>query len=173
MEILYGSGIFAVVVLCLALLSTARRILRSSPMSNAQFGTTRMYEVTPAEQEMMDEISSARILAPTVEALHIETAAALYSPMVLERVEAVSAQAMEEEEEPLPAEMFYQAAEPIEPEQSWASRWMRIPKPTRQTYNYALECLLIGVSAWILIKTQRETLQLRSTLPALSRDRVA
>lgn len=172
MEILYGSGIIAVFVLCLALLSTARRILRSSPMSNAQFGTTRMYEVTPAEQEMMDEISSARILAPTVEALHIETAAALYSPIVLESVEAVSAQAMEEDE-PLPAEMFYQDAEPIQPEQSWASRWMRIPKPSRQTYNYALECLLIGVSAWILIKTQRETLQLRSTLPAPSRDRVA
>ncbi|MEO6829212.1 MAG: hypothetical protein ABI164_05340, partial [Acidobacteriaceae bacterium] len=51
------------------------------------------------------------------------------------------------------------------------SKWGRFPKPTRQAYNYAFECLLIGVSAWVLFKTQRDTFHFAAS--ALSRNRVA
>jgi hypothetical protein len=48
---------------------------------------------------------------------------------------------------------------------------VRIRRPSRRAYNYALECLLLGVSAWVLIKTQQSNSRYRSARP--SRDRVA
>jgi hypothetical protein len=76
------------------------------------------------------------------------------------------------------------AAEPVPaaaiPEQSTstdtapkprADKAVRGRKPPLRVYNYALECLLIGVSAWVLVKTQRSTLRYSS--PSASRDRVA
>ncbi len=39
------------------------------------------------------------------------------------------------------------------------SIWERLPKPTRKTYNYALECALLGISALVLIQTQRGALR--------------
>ncbi len=183
MEILYGFGMTAVFVLCLALLSTARRILRSSPLSSAQFGTTRMYEVEHAEEELLDGIGSMRDRASVVEAAHFESTLVLDEPFILENVameSAVieSAPAKTIVAEPviaaaLPVAISTQATEPVEPGNSWASKWARFPKPTRQTYNYALECLLIGISAYALIKTQRETQRFKAAPAAASRDRVA
>ena len=183
MEILYGFGMIAVFVLCLALLSTARRILRSSPLSSTQFGTTRMYDVEHAEEELLDGTGSTRVLAPAVEAAHFESTLVLDEPLILESIAMESAviegtPAKTIVAEPviaaaLPAAISTEAAEPVEPENSWASKWARFPKPTRQTYNYALECLLIGISAYALIKTQRETQRFKAAPTTASRDRVA
>ena len=181
MEFLYITGIAAVSVLCLALLSTARRILRSSPRPGAQFGSTRMYGVDQAERELLDDIGSTSITAPAGEVLPMESVLALSEPFELENVagHAVSAKPIVAAPvEPVTAASPAPATsdwpeESIDEAPTWASRWARFPKPSRQTYNYALECLLIGVSAWVLIKTQRETLRQQPAQTSSSRDRVA
>lgn len=194
MQLLYGFGMLAVFVLCLALLSTARRILRTSPLSNTQFGTTRMYEVDQVE-ELMEGISSTRIhasnIASNIDAADVE--AALITNPILEPNEAQGFDATSGQAAPaihllaetaIPAESTQESpavptvlafSEPAELElpaaPARASKWARFPKPTRQAYNYAFECLLIGVSAWVLFKTQRDTFH--SAAAALSRNRVA
>lgn len=170
MQILYGCGMLAILVLCLALLSTARRILCTSPLSNAQFGAARMYGVERAEEALPDEISSARMLTQKLETAQIESTSALIEPVHAHPTPVETAPAKTILSEPVTAIALRPT---VSDEQTWGPQWARFPKPTRQTYNYALECLLIGVSAWVLIKTQRDTLHSKSRPASTSRNRVA
>lgn len=175
MEILYVIGMIAVFVLCLTLLSTARRILRATPLSITE-GSARTYDLQQPNDDALTE-SSARLLFPTIETapLEINSAAALVldEPLVLE---AATTQATVPEMiaaiEPAPSATNVRPEELAEEEIAESPRtgmWSRFPKPTRQTYNYALECVLIGVSAWVLIQTQRDALRQRSAQPSHGR----
>ncbi len=172
MEILYVIGMIAVFVLCLALLSTAHRILRASPLSITQTGTSRMYEVEQPVEDPMEE-SSARLVVPRVEVARFESTLVLNEPLEFDpATETMLAPAMSAavSASALPAWIEEPMTEDI-CEQPAQSFWARFPKPTRQTYNYALECALLGVSALVLIQTQRGALRYRSAQP--SRERVA
>lgn len=221
MEILYVVGMIAVFVLCLALFSTARRILRSSALSNGQFGASRMYDVESPEDETSEELSSTKmdtpalkaifgrsnvakndfalmddfdvIEAPKAESPMAESAiarTAMIEPVMAESVvpEVVSPEtitaattwttAIVEEESVMAAYVppaipswAEKLADEDDFEQPQTNNWTRFRNPSRQKYNYALECLLLGVSAWVLLRTQRGTLRYR--LSQTASDRVA
>ncbi len=200
MQILYLVAIFAVFILCVAMLSTARRVLRSSPLASGQLGISRIYDVERPEEDGFEELHS-ELAVPGIEAEHEN----LYLPpfKVADR-------------EPEPATVYVAHAEiraeaavsaPIQPvaetlseatdfdafeaaymhagEQQETGRpflarnknsrdkgeGFHLPRPSRQTYQYALECLLLGVSAWVLIKTQQSNMKYR--LQQSSQGRVA
>jgi hypothetical protein len=195
MEILYVVGMIAVFVLCLALFSTARRILRSSALSNGQFGTSRMYDVEALDDEASKEIDSAEMAMPGLKAIYTRSNVALddlaeietpYAETAMAETvapdpiiyEGIQATAIVEEEPvmaayvppPIPS-WAEKLADEDDSEQPQANKWKRFRNPSRQKYNYALECLLLGVSAWVLIRTQRGTLRYR--LSQTASDRVA
>jgi hypothetical protein len=89
MEILYVTTMAAIFVLCLALLFTARRILRSSPLSSGELALSGIYETQmpgdaveePAEvsdaptfkQTVRDRLDSVVSRAATQEQEHVES----------------------------------------------------------------------------------------------------
>jgi hypothetical protein len=173
MEILYVIGMIAVFVLCLVLFSTARRILGTSSLSIAQVVGSRTYGGMRLESDMLEDVSSARVI-PTDEAVRFESSLAIDEPLLFETTARTAFIA------PAPPASSIDSATPgwieedelpeiAEPPQK--SKWSWLPKPTRQTYNYALECALLGVSAWLLIRTQQDAMRNRSTQS--SRNRVA
>jgi|GEM_PF-6129169 len=177
MEILYGIGMVAVFILCLVLLSTARRILRSSPLSNSSFGATRMYAAERAEDESQEELSSAQVMDPIDEIENFASIPVVVDdPLAREVLEEAAAENMVSE--PAMAESFSPmppawTAAPVEPKRGWAGKFARFPRPTRRAYGYAFECLLIGISAWALVKTQRSTQKYKALPASTSRGRVA
>jgi hypothetical protein len=99
----------------------------------------------------------------------VETAEVTISEAVL--VETIVTEPVIATPSPLIADFNDEPADASGFERPWVPKWARFHKPSRQTYNYALECVLLGVSAWVLIRTQRSTLRLRA--PQSARDRVA
>ncbi len=172
MEILYVIAIVAVFVLCLALLSTARKILRSSPLSSGHLALSRIYDVERPGEESQEEERVER----SVSGLDFKHAGSNH--VVIDRV-AIAEIAVPEAilANTIVAEPLLAVAMPKQSEIKDVSarprmdKTARSRKPPRRVYNYALECLLIGVSAWVLVKTQRSTLRY-SSRPS-SRDRVA
>lgn len=179
MQILYIAAMIAVFVLCIALLSTARRILRSSPLSSGQLALARPYDFSRPEENRPDRhMQDQEETFSSTEASPIEWETAIDEPLPV---------SIEAEEEILPAvsaapaEPVQPAAVPSMPDFAAARTFetpeprklfgIRMPRPSRRTYNYALECLLLGVSAWVLIQTQRSNMQ--QSIPQPSHDRVA
>lgn len=163
MDILYGTTMAAIFVLCLVLLWTARRILQSSPLANGELSLTHGDEVAD-QGELADEPNYAEIaefdLEPTVAKIN----PSLIDPVALEMM--ASEERMVEPPQASTAipdllQTEVQVTETNEssevPEQLAAKRNLRTAKHPPHGYNYLLEGLLLGVSVFVLIRTQRST----------------
>lgn len=180
MQVLYVVAMMAVFVLCLALLSTARRILRSSPLESGQLALSSIQDFGWSDDEERIEVHPVQTKISPIEATQEEEWDENFEVLEAKAVEVETisaAQVAPVEELPVAAEKIAPApiapavmagAEPIEVEAVEAPRLSRFRKPSRRTYNYALECLLLGISAWVLIQTQRSNMQHRQ--PQRSRD---
>src|SRR5665213_964167 len=163
METLYVIGMIAIFVLCVALLSTARRTSRSSPLSSVQLDLSRIYDVERTEEEALTEMSSAKMTMPDIDAGYTGWSPLIIDEPVVNRPAMAETQMSEAvSERAIIAEPVLAASmPPMTPylteiptdnnptERPRTNRWLRLHKPSRRTYNYALECLLIGVSAWV------------------------
>ncbi|HWF66104.1 MAG TPA: hypothetical protein VN670_02295 [Acidobacteriaceae bacterium] len=181
MQLLYVLAIIAVFVLCIALLSTARRILRSNPLQSGQLALSSIRDFDRPEDDDLIEIHAVETRMSSVEAAPDEWDSDLDELPDEEEIEVspviIAETTQIEVASPVPVHSVPSA--PIEDshpilttsETSEPSRPFHFHKPSRRAYSYALECLLIGVSAWVLIQTQRSNMQQR--VPNSSRNRVA
>ena len=168
MEILYIAGMAAVFVLCLALLSTARRILKPSPLSAGSLALMHLQNAidsTNADVEL-DFADSTTLARPIelAEPVSISETLVLSSNSASEAPFVESVTPMEEAPEMKLPESVYPASvdtpqQPVSP---------RVPREQKQgaslfpAYNHVLECLLLGVSLVVLVQTQRSTSRFRS-----------
>lgn len=182
MQILYVIAMLAVFVLCVALLSTARRILRSSPLASGQLALSSIQDDISWSDD--DDLVEIRPVATRMSSLRASEddwnsdsdIDELPVADEIELPELVTAQTAQIETEPIVLGQTMSSSTVAVQETSNISaaeepQTHRFRKPSRKTYNYALECLLLGVSAWVLIQTQRSNMQQR--MPHSSRDRVA
>ena len=182
MQILYGTAMAAIFMLCVVLLWTARRILRSSPLTSGQFSLAGAQ--APIYVSDIDaETDYAEIAQFDLEPEVTEISTSLIDPMALEMMasassvanEPIAAQVQEQVqaamETPtlLQAEVLVEAADVVaEPE---VKRGGRFTKHLPHGYNYMLEGLLLGVSVFVLIRTQRSNWRYQRSLQ--SSDQVA
>jgi hypothetical protein len=162
MEILYGTAMAAIFVLCLVLLWTARRILRSSPLTSGELSLTQFDESTD-RGEFSYEPNYAEMAQFDLESAVAQISPSLIDPVSLERM------ASEERIEPIQASMAtpelpqtdVQSAEFAErsetPTQPEPKHGTRIAKHLPHGYNYLLEGLLLGISVFVLVRTQKST----------------
>lgn len=176
MQILYVMTMIAIFVLCIALFSTARRILHSTSRSGGELSLIHLKSaIEPYESDVQLNPVDMAMFPPEPE--YIE-------PPPIPEGSTLSAVMTPEEEiqeavmtpEPTPAE-----APKSVPSVEIADN-QEIAPSTRSTrrdgiamhlpsgYNYFLECLLLGVSIVVLVQTQRSTSRYRSVL---SSDQVA
>ncbi|HVC90683.1 MAG TPA: hypothetical protein VND66_08685 [Acidobacteriaceae bacterium] len=210
MQILYVTAMIAISVLCVALFSTSRRVLRSKPAfggelslthlksaiesyeSDVQLNPVDMAKFPPPEREYVEPPSIPENFAvSTVIAPEDEVQEAVLTPED-EVQEAVLTPEDEVQEAVLtPADEVWEAL--LTPEPTSAETPESVPSaeivenqeivapvpPTRRAriaahlpfeYNYFLECFLLGVSIFVLIRTQRSTARSKS---AQSSDQVA
>ncbi|MDR5727868.1 MAG: hypothetical protein RB191_10620 [Terriglobia bacterium] len=232
MQILYVTAMIAISVLCVALFSTSRRVLRSKPAfggelslthlksaiesyeSDVQLNPVDMAMFPPPEREYVEppsipeNFAVSTVIAPEDEVQEAvltpedEVQEAMLTPEdeVQEAVltpedevqEAVLTPEDEVQEAVLtPADEVWEAlltpeptsaetpesvpsAEIVENQEIVApvpsTRRARIAAHLPFEYNYLLECLLLGVSIFVLIRTQRSTARSKS---AQSSDQVA
>jgi hypothetical protein len=186
MQILYGTAMAAIFILCVVLLWTARRILRSSPLSSGQFSLAGAHAFID-ESDIDMETDYADIAQFDLEPAVTEISTSLVDPIALEMMASASSianepmtptiaaqvqepmQAVMETQEPLQTEALVEAAEVVaEPK---AKRTGRFTKHLPHGYNYMLEGLLLGVSVFVLIRTQRSSWRYQRSLQ--SSDQVA
>ncbi len=186
MQILYGTAMTAIFMLCLVLLWTARRILRSSPLTSGELSLGRLHEMTE-RSDFSTETDYAEIAQFDLEPEVAEISTSLLDPVTLEMMasasrvanEPMSAPIQSETLEPIQAlletpsvpqmEVLVEAADVVaEPE---AKRAGRFAKHLPHGYNYMLEGLLLGVSVFVLIRTQRSSWRYQRSLQ--SSDQVA
>jgi len=183
MQILYVIAMLAVFVLCVALLSTARRILRSSPLQSGQLALSSIQDdITWSDDDDLVEIRPVGRKMSSLKASEDDdwnSDSEMDELPVAEEIEIPEVVAFEAAPiEPEPIAVEQTISSPITDVQETSTfsaaeepHTQRFRMPSRKTYNYALECLLLGVSAWVLIQTQRSNMQQR--IPHSSRDRVA
>jgi hypothetical protein len=183
MQILYVIAMVAVFVLCAALLSTTRRILRPSPVSGIESESNSAYsmlaldeipfvEAAPAPETMavalqrvvgdIPEPPEAEPTAPfnaSISATEGELTRTLVGQPIpnASSAETISAAVENAPAREIEAQVDVQIDADIDAQES--KGW--IPKPSRRTYNRALECVLVGLSAWVLIQTQRSASRYR------------
>ncbi|HTU51711.1 MAG TPA: hypothetical protein VMF56_14045 [Acidobacteriaceae bacterium] len=186
MQILYGTAMAAIFVLCVVLLWTARRILRSSPLTSGEFSLAGAQAPT-YESDFSTETDYAEIAQFDLEPEVAEISTSLIDPIALEMMASANSVANEpmaapiaaQIQEPMQAametpappmtEVLVEAADVVaEPE---AKRGGRFTKHLPHGYNYMLEGLLLGVSVFVLIRTQRSNWRYQRSLQ--SSDQVA
>jgi len=128
------------------------------------------------EDESPDEESSAQLVDAVAEAEYFVAPPVIDDQLAREVFEEAAAENMVEQ--PGMAAPFSPMAPtwtamPAEPKRGWAARLALLPRPTRRAYGYAFECILIGISAWALVKTQRSTQKYKALPASTSRGRVA
>lgn len=168
MQILYGTAMTAIFMLCLVLLWTARRILRSSPLTSGQLSLVPAY-ASINDSESSTEIDYAEMAQFDLEPEVAEISTSLLDPIALEMMASANSVATESMttpieaeirepmqaamETPAQAEVLVEAADIVsEPD---AKRSGRFTKHLPHGYNYMLEGLLLGISVFVLIRTQR------------------
>ena len=188
MQILYVTAMIAISVLCVALFSTSRRVLRSKPAfggelslthlksaiesyeSDVQLNPVDMAKFPPPEREYVEPPSIPENFAvSTVIAPEDEVQEAVLTPAdevweALLTPEPTSA----ETPESVPSAEIVENQEIVAPVPP--TRRARIAAHLPFEYNYFLECFLLGVSIFVLIRTQRSTARSKS---AQSSDQVA
>ncbi len=172
MEFLYGTTMAAIFVLCLVLLWTARRILRSSPLSSGELSLARLHGAIDRSRSSTEPDYAAIAqfdLGPAV----AEISPSLIDPLALEMMAAKQRAQIETVAEPMQAPIQAAVETPAQPQmdsqladvaenseasaQPEAKRDRRIAKRLPHGYNYLLEGLLLGVSVFVLLRTQRST----------------
>lgn len=186
MQILYGTAMAAIFMLCLVLLWTARRILRSSPLTSGQLSLAPVY-ASIDNSDSSTETDYADIAQFDLEPEVAEISTSLLDPIALEMMASAGSVA----DEPTTAPIVAQVQEPMqtaletpappqtevqveavdvvaEPDSKHSGRFSRhLP----HGYNYMLEGLLLGVSVFVLIRTQRSSWRYQQSLQ--SSDQVA
>lgn len=186
MQILYGTTMAAIFVLCLVLLWTARRILRSSPLTSGELSLTRLHEAID-RSEFASEPDYAEIAQFDIEPQVAEISLSLVDPVALERMASAESVSVETTVDPIPAPIQTAAETPVLPQmvvqmteiaessevpaQAEARRGGRLAKHLPHGYNYLLEGLLLGVSVFVLVRTQRSNRRYHRALQ--SSDQVA
>jgi len=189
MQILYGTAMAAIFMLCLVLLWTARRILRSSPLTTGELSLTRLHEAIERINVSTEstETDYAEIAQFDIEPEVAEISTSLLDPIALEEMMAFASSVANET---MPAPIAAQIQEPMQanmetpaPPQTEvlveaadvvADREIKrggFAKHLPHGYNYILEGLLLGVSVFVLIRTQRSTWRYHGSLQ--SSDQVA
>ncbi len=180
MQILYVSAMVAIFVLCLALLSTARRILHSTPLTSGQLSISRAYDLDSPDIEALPKVSSAEIPVPVIQVAYADPDFSVAEPVMPKAVAApIPPQIVPEKTIdakplfPTPLAPITQAQVPNPATKKSANllpvrKALGMRKPSRRAYNYAFECLLLGVSAVVLIKTQRGVLRYRGSHPGVA-----
>lgn len=193
MQILYGTAMAAIFMLCLVLFWTARRILRSSPItSGAELSLTRLNEVieridvsTESTKTDYAEIDYAETDYADISKFDIEPEVAeistnLLNPIALEMMASASdvanevtpplfaaqlqepVQAFMETPAPPQMDVTFEAADmAADPE---TNRSEKLTKHLPHGYNYLLEGLLLGVSVFVLIRTQKSNWRYQRSL---------
>jgi hypothetical protein len=186
MQILYGTAMAAIFMLCIVLLWTARRILRSSPLTSGQLSLAGLHDSVD-QGDFSTETDYAEIAQYDLEPEVAEISTKFLDPIALEMMASASSVASEtisapvaaqmhelmqagmEMTAPLQTEVLIEATEIVpEPE---AKRTGRFMKHLPHGYNYMLEGLLLGVSVFVLIRTQRSSWRYQRALQ--SSDQVA
>ncbi len=186
MQILYGTTMAAIFMLCVVLLWTARRILRSSPLTSGQLSITRLHESND-RSDSYTETDFAEIAQFDLEPGVAEISTSLLDPIALKMMASASSVANETMAAPIEAqiqaptqaametpaspqmEALVEAADVVAgPE---AKPGGRFTKHLPHGYNYMLEGLLLGVSVFVLIRTQRSNWRYQRSLQ--SSDQVA
>lgn len=176
MQILYVSAMVAIFVLCLALLSMARRILQSTALTNGQLSISQNYDVDGPQAESLAAIHSAAAAAPVIHVAYSEPDLVRAEPAIERAAVVPFAPQKAIDTEPLFATLIppiVQAPIPNSTPKKVANllpakKALRMRKPSRRAYNYAFECLLLGVSAVVLIKTQRGVQRYRGSHPSVA-----
>jgi hypothetical protein len=168
MQILYITAIVAVSVLCLALLSTARRILHATPSTGSAMALGNAPTMTVPFGTAEEDWDYAESSSDKTRGLFED------EDLLPEELEARPAAApVIVLEEPRPAFLAHEAAAPAAAAVVPAPMETAPLQPTleeleapaaaektgatpRRFFTCALECALIGVSAWVLIRTQKE-----------------
>ena len=159
MQILYITAIVAVSVLCIALLSTARRILHASPIAATSMGIGSVSSlVAPMESASLDwELDAPADYTPEAHGNGGAVIAAAPQPEIIAvpeppadvpRTQFLSFEPVGEAPAAIEAAMPEPAAVPSARAKQGAT--------TRRFFTCALECAVLGVSAWVLIRTQKE-----------------
>lgn len=185
MQILYVTTMVAVFVLCVALLTTARRILRTTPLQAGEFVLPRIdglakYLEQPAELQSQqkaieeDAIASGPALSMSAESFIAEI-------KTVEQAHTERVDLSESVEHAYGVESAFHRTsstasgngpkDPYSAPEPQLGGIVPARKPSTPAYKYFLEVLLIGVSVVVLVRTQRSTARLR--LPHSSRGRVA
>ncbi len=176
MQILYVVTMIAIFVLCIALFSTARRILHSTSRPGGELSLVHLKSaIEPYESDVELKPVDMADLPPQAEDFEPPpiaeepTLAAVAAPPA-EMQEAVPTEEATPSEAPqdiasVATEDHHEIRRPNRP-----SRRSRIAAHLPGGYNYFLECLLLGVSIVVLVQTQRSTSRYRSEL---SSDQVA
>jgi hypothetical protein len=163
MEILYGTTMAAIFVLCLVLLWTARRILQSSPLTSGELSLTHADKVSDRD-ELGDAPNYAEIAQFDLEPAVAEISPSLIDPVALE-IMAAEERGVEPTQAsiappdlPQTEVLLAEVAEsPKAPEQPAAKDAARTAQHPPHGYNYLLEGLLLGVSVFVLVRTQRSS----------------
>ena len=175
MQILYVVTMIAIFVLCIALFSTARRILHSTSRPGGELSLVHLKSaIEPYESDVELKPVDMADLPPQAEDFEPPpiaeepTLAAVAAPPA-EMQEAVPRRrprrAKRRNIASVATEDHHEIRRPNRP-----SRRSRIAAHLPGGYNYFLECLLLGVSIVVLVQTQRSTSRYRSEL---SSDQVA
>lgn len=186
MQILYGTAMAAVFMLCLVLVWTARRTLRSSPLASGELSISRLHEAIE-RIELSTVTGGAEVAQFDLEPEVAEINTSLLEPIALEMMPSPSSFENETMTEPVadqitepmqaametPAFQYtdvnFEAADVIaEPETQDEERFTN---NLAHGYNYMLEGLLLGLSVFVLIRTQRSTWRYQRSLH--SSDQVA
>jgi hypothetical protein len=190
MQILYGTTMAAIFVLCLVLLWTARRILRSSPLTSGELSLVSLH-VAMDRNDFSPEPDYAEIAQFDLEPEVAEISSSLIDPLALEMMTSGTSAANETMPDPIAAQvqapmqatvetpalsqMDVQMTEIVESSdvaaQPKTKRNGRFMKHLPHGYNYLLEGLLLGVSVFVLVRTQRSTWRYQRSLQ--SSDQVA
>lgn len=179
MQILYVSAMVGIFVLCLALLSTARRILHSTPLTSGQLSISTDYDLDGAQAEPIASFGTDEGTAPVIRTASLEPVPPAAEPVVAKaqviemEPQLESSRAMEAKPLYAPLPPIVQAPTPISapkktPNLLPVKKAIGLRKPSRRIYNYAFECLLLGVSAVVLIKTQRGVMRYRGSHPSVA-----
>lgn len=189
MQILYGTAMAAIFMLCLVLIWTARRVLRSSPLPTGELSLARLHEVIERIDVSTDSIETdyAHIPQFDIEPEVAEISTSLLDPIELEMMASASDVADETTPPPFTAQVHeptQTAMETLAPppmgitfEDADVAADPEINISGKSTdhlpheYNYLLEGLLLGVSLFVLIRTQRSSWRYQRSLQ--SSDQVA
>jgi hypothetical protein len=176
MEILYGTTMAAVFVLCLALLWTTRRILQSSPLTSGELSLIHADETTD-RSELTTQPNFVEIALSQCEPDVAEISPSLIDHVALEMMaaeerieEPIQAPAQTMELPAMDAHLTQMAESSEVPAQPVERRGAQTTNRLPHGYNYLLEGLLLGVSVFVLLRTQRSSARHRSLM---SSDQVA